>query len=67
MMTLQQALQWLPGARLVGDASVRVQRVHTDTRTLQAGDLFLALKGERYDANKFLAQAKHQGAVAAIA
>lgn len=67
MMRLQQALGWLPGVRLVGDASVQVLRVNTDTRSLQAGDLFVALKGERFDAHDFLAQAKAQGAVAAIA
>jgi UDP-N-acetylmuramoyl-tripeptide--D-alanyl-D-alanine ligase len=67
MMTLAQAQQWLPGARLVGDGAQAFQRVHTDTRSLQAGDLFVALKGERFDANDFLAQAKAQGAVAAIA
>lgn len=67
MMTLDQALQWLPGARLVGDATVMVQRVHTDTRTLQPGDLFVALKGERFDANDFLADALAQGAAAVLA
>jgi UDP-N-acetylmuramoyl-tripeptide--D-alanyl-D-alanine ligase len=67
MMRLQQALGWLPGVRLVGDASVQALRVNTDTRSLQAGDLFVALKGERFDAHEFLAQAKAQGAVAAIA
>jgi UDP-N-acetylmuramoyl-tripeptide--D-alanyl-D-alanine ligase len=65
-MTLGQALAWLPGARLVGDASVVVQRVHTDTRTLAAGDLFVALKGERFDGGQFLAQARAQGAAAAL-
>ncbi|WP_332777253.1 UDP-N-acetylmuramoyl-tripeptide--D-alanyl-D-alanine ligase [Polaromonas sp.] len=67
MMNLQQVLGWLPSARLVGDGEVRVNRVHTDTRTLQAGDLFVVLKGERFDAHDFLAQAKDKGAVAAIA
>ncbi|MEY2952677.1 MAG: UDP-N-acetylmuramoyl-tripeptide--D-alanyl-D-alanine ligase [Pseudomonadota bacterium] len=71
MMSLGQAFQWvqsrLPGARLVGDASLSVQRVHTDSRSLQAGDLFVALRGERFDANAFLPQAKAAGAVAAIA
>jgi UDP-N-acetylmuramoyl-tripeptide--D-alanyl-D-alanine ligase len=66
-MDLQQAARWLPGARLVGDAATRVQRVHTDTRTLQPGDLFVALKGERFDAGEFLAEARAKGAVAAIA
>ncbi|MEP6772044.1 MAG: UDP-N-acetylmuramoyl-tripeptide--D-alanyl-D-alanine ligase [Polaromonas sp.] len=67
MMTLQQALGWLPSARLVGDGGVNALRVNTDTRSLQGGDLFIALKGERFDAHAFLAQAKAQGAVAAIA
>ncbi|MCW5649814.1 MAG: UDP-N-acetylmuramoyl-tripeptide--D-alanyl-D-alanine ligase [Ramlibacter sp.] len=67
MMRLQDALTWLPGGRLVGEPATRVQRVHTDTRTLAPGDLFVALKGERHDANAFLADAARQGAVAAIA
>ena len=67
MTTLGQVLQWLPGARLVGDAATPFARVHTDTRTLAAGDLFVALKGETFDANAFLADARARGAVAAIA
>ena len=67
MTTLGGALQWIPGARLVGDAATPFARVHTDTRTLAAGDLFVALKGERHDANAFLADARARGAVAAIA
>ncbi len=66
MMTLQQALALLPGARLVGDASVAITRVHSDTRTVQIGDLFVALKGDNFDANTLLAQAQASGAVAAL-
>jgi len=67
MFTLAQALPWIPGGKLVGDGNVAVRRVHSDTRTLQPGDLFVALKGERFDANDFLAEAKAKGAVAALA
>jgi UDP-N-acetylmuramoyl-tripeptide--D-alanyl-D-alanine ligase len=67
MFTLAQALPWIPGGALVGDGGVAVQRVHSDTRTLRPGDLFVALRGERFDANDFLAQAQANGAVAAIA
>ena len=71
MMTLQQALgfvrQRIPCAHLVGDGATPLARVHTDTRTLQAGDLFVALKGERFDANAFLPQAQASGAAAALA
>jgi UDP-N-acetylmuramoyl-tripeptide--D-alanyl-D-alanine ligase len=41
--------------------------VHTDTRTLREGDLFVALRGERFDANDYLAQARDAGAMAALA
>jgi UDP-N-acetylmuramoyl-tripeptide--D-alanyl-D-alanine ligase len=67
MMTLAQALPWIAGAHLVGDGNVAIARVHSDTRTLQPGDLFIAIKGENFDANDFLADAKAKGAVAAIA
>jgi UDP-N-acetylmuramoyl-tripeptide--D-alanyl-D-alanine ligase len=66
MMTLQQAQAWLDGAQLMGAGDTAVQRVHTDTRTLEPGDLFVALKGERFDGNDFLREAKAKGAVAAI-
>ena len=67
MFTLAQALAWIPDGTLAGDGAVAVQRVHSDTRTLQPGDLFVALKGERFDANDLLAEAQAKGAVAAIA
>jgi UDP-N-acetylmuramoyl-tripeptide--D-alanyl-D-alanine ligase len=67
MMTLSDALSLLPGATLVGLGSVPIRRVHTDTRSLQPGDLFVALRGEKFDAHTFLAQAREAGAVAAIA
>jgi UDP-N-acetylmuramoyl-tripeptide--D-alanyl-D-alanine ligase len=72
MMTLQQAWQWIqafqPQARLVGDGATPLLRVHTDSRSLQAGDLFVALRGERMDAHDFLPQVRAQGlAAAAIA
>jgi len=67
MMTLQQALAMLPGAALVGDGAVVLARVHSDSRSLRAGDLFVALRGERFDGHDYLQQARQAGAVAAIA
>ncbi|TDP63456.1 UDP-N-acetylmuramoyl-tripeptide--D-alanyl-D-alanine ligase [Roseateles toxinivorans] len=71
IMTLAQALHLLqptvPQARLIGNGELEFVRVHSDTRSLQAGDLFVALRGERFDANDFLAQAKDSGAIAALA
>ena len=67
MATLADLLPLVPGATLVGDGATAGGRVHSDTRTLQAGDLFVALRGERFDAHDFLAQAKASGAAAALA
>jgi len=66
-LSVQQAQQWLSQAQAVGDTATVVQRVHTDSRTLQPGDLFVALKGERFDAHDFLPQAKAQGIACALA
>jgi len=70
MLSLQQTRQWLGNARLVdcgtSSGAVRFQRVHTDSRSIAPGDLFVALRGERFDANDFLSDAKARGAVAAL-
>ena len=41
-------------------------QIVTDTRKIQQGDVFLALKGERFDAHDFIAQAVAAGAAAVI-
>ncbi|MCG8536662.1 MAG: UDP-N-acetylmuramoyl-tripeptide--D-alanyl-D-alanine ligase, partial [Pseudomonadales bacterium] len=50
-------------AEHVGD-DVAFTNVSTDTRSIQPGDLFVALKGERFDAHEFLDQAVAAGASA---
>jgi UDP-N-acetylmuramoyl-tripeptide--D-alanyl-D-alanine ligase len=40
--------------------------INTDTRQLQPGDVFVALRGDRFDGHQFVAKAIEQGAVAAI-
>ncbi len=67
MMTLARAARLLPGARLVGDGETPVARVHSDSRSVQPGDLFVALRGERFDGRAFLPQARAAGAAAALA
>ncbi|HVN69618.1 MAG TPA: UDP-N-acetylmuramoyl-tripeptide--D-alanyl-D-alanine ligase [Candidatus Binatia bacterium] len=51
------------GARL-HDAAAAPERVRatTDTRTLEAGDTFVALHGERFDGHDFVAEAARRGA-----
>lgn len=40
--------------------------INTDSRSIQVGQVFLALRGDRFDGHEFVAQAIQQGAVAAI-
>ena len=45
---------------------LRFSAISTDTRHLTPGTLFVALKGERFDAHTFLANAEAQGATGAV-
>ena len=55
------------GEQLSGSPETRVHRVCTDSRRLQAGDLFFALPGERFDGHAFLREAAEKGAGAVVA
>ncbi|HWI40435.1 MAG TPA: UDP-N-acetylmuramoyl-tripeptide--D-alanyl-D-alanine ligase, partial [Verrucomicrobiae bacterium] len=52
------------GGMLTGGAGQVVQRVSTDSRTAAAGDLFVALRGERFDAHDFIDAAAGRGVAA---
>lgn len=55
------------GGELRGGEPERwVERVHTDTRTLRPGDLFVALRGPRHDGHDHLAEAAAGGAGAVV-
>lgn len=61
---LQTIALWANGA--LDGADCRVERVCTDTRAIQPGDLFVALKGENFDGHAFVDQAARAGAAAAV-
>jgi len=50
----------------VGSENVRVSGVSTDSRTVGPGDLFVALRGERFDAHDHVVEAQSRGAVALV-
>ncbi len=54
MFSLREAAALIPGATVLGDDSVTFEHVSTDSRTAGPGDLFVALKGDRFDAHDFL-------------
>lgn len=62
--SLTEAAQWL-GTK-TNHADALFGKVSTDTRTILPGDLFVALKGERFDGHRFLAVAAEAGASALV-
>ena len=64
MMDAATAAQAI-SARLEG-GNAWFDGVATDSRTVRPGELFVALKGERFDGHQFVAQAFERGAAAAI-
>ncbi|MCU7938684.1 MAG: UDP-N-acetylmuramoyl-tripeptide--D-alanyl-D-alanine ligase [gamma proteobacterium symbiont of Bathyaustriella thionipta] len=63
-LTLSQVASVL-GAELVGE-DCSFSQVSINTRTVSEGDLFVAIKGENFDAHEYLEQAEEKGACAVI-
>ena len=64
MMDLAEAARAVSGT--VEGANVAFSDVTTDSRSVGAGDLFVALAGERFDGHGFVAEAMRRGAAAAL-
>src|SRR5574343_807998 len=63
---LSLVTDWLSAHWRDASGSELVQGVSTATRTVQAGDLFVALRGEQFDAHDFLEDVREAGAVGAV-
>lgn len=57
---------WEPSRTSLQSHTPLVTAVCTDSRRLLAGCVFVALKGERFDGHRFVAEALAKGAIAAI-
>jgi UDP-N-acetylmuramoyl-tripeptide--D-alanyl-D-alanine ligase len=55
------------GRQLSGLPETQVRRVCTDSRQVKTGDLFIALRGERFDGHDFLRAVSEKGAGAVVA
>ena len=54
------------GRVMSGNPAQRVERWSIDTRSLQPGDLFVAIRGDRFDGHAFVAAALAAGAAGAV-
>ncbi|NIF55737.1 UDP-N-acetylmuramoyl-tripeptide--D-alanyl-D-alanine ligase [Burkholderia sp. Ax-1724] len=66
MFSLHEAAALIPGATVSGDAGARFERVSTDSRSAGPGDLFVAIKGDRFDAHDFLPQVAERNVAAVL-
>lgn len=64
--TLKEIASAVGGRILQGNPAASFTQVSTDTRKIRPGSIFVALKGERFDAHDFLADAISQGAAALL-
>ncbi|MFA9486495.1 MULTISPECIES: UDP-N-acetylmuramoyl-tripeptide--D-alanyl-D-alanine ligase [unclassified Moraxella] len=59
-------LQAATNGRWSGEFDAQSCRITTDTRKIEQGDIFLAIKGENFDGHDYVEMAKEKGAVLAI-
>jgi len=65
-LTIEEVRRVVHGRWLTRKGPETVESVSTDTRTAAAGDLFVALRGARFDGHAFLPKAAEAGCAAAI-
>ena len=66
MLELRRVFNWLSLASFHGAGNEQVSAVCTDSRAIEPGSLFVALRGERFDAHDFVAGARAAGAAAVM-
>ena len=64
--SLASLLKLLPNAKALGSVDKVITDITADSRVVQAGSLFICLRGATVDGHKFLAMAASKGAVAAL-
>jgi UDP-N-acetylmuramoyl-tripeptide--D-alanyl-D-alanine ligase len=65
-LSLRKIAEFARASLTASDAGLTVSRISTDSRTVQPGDLFVALRGENFDGHKFVEQASERGAAGAM-
>jgi len=61
-LTLEQILKAVDGKILVSGKKSSFNKVSTDTRKIEEGSIFIALKGENFNGNEFAVKAAESGA-----
>ena len=65
-MKLSDVLVNVPGVNVWGNPEENIGGISYSSKTVQPGDLFVALKGEKADGNDFIGEAVDRGAIAVL-
>lgn len=65
-MKIKEILKITNGKLICGDEDLDIQNFEKDTRIIQKGDMYVAIKGEKFDGNDFYKDAINKGAVACL-
>ena len=66
MKTIQQLIQEIPNAEVIGNAGITVLHLTYDSRMVGEGSLFFALKGTQVDGHKYINDVIEKGAAAIV-
>lgn len=65
-MNIKDILKVADGELIIGDKNLECENFSKDTRTIQQGDIYIGIKGEKFNGSEFWKQALDNGAVAVI-
>ncbi len=65
-MNLSELLRGIEPIKISGRQDIAVTGLHYDSRRIQPGHLFVAIRGEKSDGNHFVPQALESGAIAVV-
>lgn len=66
IITVNKILEICGGKLLAGDENLEITSYSKDTRTINSGDMYLGIKGERVNGNDFIEKAFENGATSCI-
>ena len=65
-MKLNEMLRNITPLQVIGDAEMEIKGVNIDSRKIQHGHLFVAVKGTQVDGHQYIDKAIEQGATAVL-
>ena len=66
IMNVKDILNVTKGKLIIGNEKTECENFSKDTRTIQKGDIYIGIKGEKFDGSQFWKQALDNGADVAI-